>query len=64
MKITKVIKNISAITGLIGFFVMSGCATDKVYKGTGIDKIPPSECAKCNKKPFYVDGKWLIKRGL
>lgn len=37
-----------------------GCSkTGDIYRGTGVDEIPISPCAKCNKKPFYINGKYV-----
>ncbi len=44
----------------IGMLSMGGCATQGgIYRGSGVDEIPLSACAKCNKVPFYVDGKYI-----
>ena len=44
---------------LVGLLTMGGCSTTpRGYLGSGTDKISVSSCAKCNKIPFYVDGKF------
>ncbi len=35
--------------------LLVGCA----HENSALDKIKTSDCAKCNKKPFYVNGQWI-----
>ena len=47
---------------LLMVVALAGCESDKIYRGSGIDEIPYSKCAKCNEIPVYVDGKWLQEK--
>lgn len=55
-------KRLLNITGIAMLVIMGGCSTSaRGYKGEGINKISDSPCKKCNKIPFYVNGR-RIKR--
>jgi hypothetical protein len=40
--------------------ILYGCTcSNHMFKGEGIDEIPMSPCAKCNAKPFYINGNFI-----
>lgn len=47
------------IIPILGLLITCGCSFHKEFNGAGVDKLSTSVCARCNKPPFYVNGRFV-----